>query len=339
MNIVTTAKWLCKKALVNCNALKYANELYSNKYIVILKYHSIQDKPELYDDSIDPGIITSTRDFKKHMEIVSKQFNSVTMDDILLYIRGDKNLPKRAVAVTFDDGYDDNFRIGAPILEHFSIRAAFYVTVDSIGATLPPWFIRVRHAIWTTRKKEWVAPPDNRIFKIENRNDRVIALRHASKQCASLVRSHQDQAVRSIENAMGVNPFTPKKPLMMEWKKIKKLHQKGHIIGSHTLTHPNLAHVGKKDLLCELTESKRILEKELGAPVIHFSYPNPALTPQFTEQTTVAVNETQYETAVLSSHGPINKGNDPLLLERLSAATPQQEFLWNLECTLLGRHM
>jgi len=338
MNIVTTAKRLCKKTLVNSNALKYANEVY-NKYIVILKYHSIKDNPELYDDSIDPGIITSTEDFKKHMEIVSGEFSSVTMDDILLFIRHGKRTPKKAVAVTFDDGFDDNFEIAAPILDHFGIKATFYVTVGSIEATLPPWFIRVRHTIWTSPKKDWVAPPGDRILKIDNRNNRVAALRHASKQCANLVGDRQEQAVRAIENALGVKPFTPKRPFVMTWEKIKKLHEKGHIIGSHTLTHPNLAHVGREDLCFELTESKRVLEKELCAPVIHFSYPNPALTPQSTEQTTAAIEETGYETAVISTHGPVCNSDNPLLLERISAPSKKEDFLWSLGCTLLGRRV
>ena len=337
MNTVRAAKQLCKKALVNSNALKYANVVYS-KYIIILKYHSIQDKPELYDDSIDPTTITSTAAFKSHMEMVSKQLNPVTMDDILLFTTGEKRAPKKAVAVTFDDGYDDNFEIAAPILEHFGIRATFYVTVDSIEATVPPWFIRIRHAIWTSPKKEWLAPLDDRILKIGNRNDRVAALRHASKQCANLVGGRQEEGIRVIENALGVKPFTPEKAFVT-WEKIKKLHEKGHIIGSHTLTHPNLAHVGKEDLHFELTESKRVLEKELCTPVIHFSYPNPALTPQFTEQTTAAVNQAGYQTAVLSTHGPVHKSHDPLLLERLSAPSKKEDFLWSLGCTLLGRRV
>ncbi len=131
----------------------------------------------------------------------------------------------------------------------------------------------------------------------------------------------------------------PTKAFMMEWKKIKELHEKGHIIGSHTLSHPNLAHTRKGELRWELTESKRVLEKELCTPVIHFSYPNPALWPQYTEETTAAVKENGFETAVISSNGPVRNRDDPLLLERLSGTLDKEEFLWNVRCTMLGRRV
>jgi peptidoglycan/xylan/chitin deacetylase (PgdA/CDA1 family) len=339
MEIIAKSKQFCKKAMINSRALKFMNKV-TTGHVAILKYHSIKDEPRLYDDSIDPGIIISTADFKEHMEIVSKQFNPVTINDVVLYALGEKKVPKRAVAVTFDDGYADNFTIAAPILEHFGIRAAFYVTVDSIGATLPPWFIRVRHAIWASRKQEWVAPPNEQIFKLENRSTRIASLHHACKQCANLVGPQQEEAVKAIEDALGVEPFVPKEPFMMTWDKIRKLDERGHIIGSHTLTHPNLAHVGEKELHWELSESKRIIENELDAPVDHFSYPNPALTPHLTKQTIAAVRKASYKTAVISAPGgPVSAGRSPSLLNRISVPSERHEFLWTLEWTLLGRHM
>jgi peptidoglycan/xylan/chitin deacetylase (PgdA/CDA1 family) len=59
----------------------------------------------------------------------------------------------------------------------------------------------------------------------------------------------------------------------------------GHIVGSHTMTHPNMAYVDTEVARQEMTESKQGLERELGAGVRHFAYPCPALLPHWTEQT------------------------------------------------------
>ena len=51
-------------------------------------------------------------------------------------------------------------------------------------------------------------------------------------------------------------------------------------MGSHTLTHPNVAHVISEEILSrELGESKRKIEEAIGSAVDHFSYPHPALIP------------------------------------------------------------
>jgi len=329
-------KSLCKKVLVNSSALKLANQL-APKAIAILKYHSVQGEPELLDDSIGTSIIQPTSAFTEQMEIVAKQFNPVTMDDILLFTSGKKPIPKKAVAVTFDDGYLDNFETALPVLYRLGIRATFYVTVGTIESALPPWFLRLRHAIWTTKKKEVTYLGNGSVLKIHDRNDRLTAMRLSSKMCANLVRDSQEKAIKHIEDSLDVQPFTPRNSFMMNWDQIRKLHESGHLIGSHTIDHPNVAHLRDEDLNWELTESKRVLEKKLCAPIIHFSYPNPALTPQFTQRTTAAAKESGYETAVISSNGPVRNGHDPMLLQRLSAPVQKHEFLWYLESTLLGR--
>lgn len=60
---------------------------------------------------------------------------------------------------------------------------------------------------------------------------------------------------------------------------IRTLRTRGMEIGSHTLTHPNLAKLRKKQGLHELMESKRILENTLGEPVVSLCYPEGKFNP------------------------------------------------------------
>lgn len=66
-----------------------------------------------------------------------------------------------------------------------------------------------------------------------------------------------------------VNTFT-KKP--MDWEQIQSLHQRGHVIGSHTLDHVNLAETTKEALDLQLSENKRILEEKLGYQCDYFAW-------------------------------------------------------------------
>jgi peptidoglycan/xylan/chitin deacetylase (PgdA/CDA1 family) len=336
LNLPRRSKNLAKKMLINSGLLTATNQFVRGS-VAILKYHSIQEQPGHFDDSIGLSVIQSKSAFWEQMEILADRFNPITLDDISSILRGDEEMPKRGVAVTFDDGYADNFEIAAPILDHFGIRATFYLTVHSIATRIQPWFLRLRHAIWTTKKKKIVTPGSKHVLEIRDRDERLSFMRLLSKKCAALSREDREKTIEEVEKRLDVESFAPEHNLMMDWEQARRLQKSGHIIGSHTMNHSNIAFLKKDELNSELERSKKILEREIGIPIKHFSYPNPALTPQHTERTKAFVREIGYETAVLSSHGPVRVDDDPFLLRRTPVADHKTAFLWNLECTLLGR--
>ena len=340
-------KCWAKKALVQSAILRTAARL-KPPAAVILAYHSVRDEPEHDGNWIAPGITHATRVFTRHMELVARKFHPVTLEDILLFVKGEKVLPPRAVAVTVDDGYLDNIEVAAPVLSRFGISAAFYLTVSMIAQPDAPWFCRVRHAFMTTSCTKWDSSSHNsslhnsslhnRVWDLSSPPARDAALLTAYDICAPLVSQAQEEAVRAIEQELQVRRTLPERRLMMNWDEAKALRRAGHVVGSHTLTHPNVAHVAHSEAQhAELVESKSRMEKNLGEPVLHFSYPHPALNPQWNKQTLEITREAGYLTALTTTKAPVVIGTNPLLLTRLNAPRPEYEFLWNLERAFLKR--
>jgi hypothetical protein len=75
----------------------------------------------------------------------------------------------------------------------------------------------------------------------------------------------------------------------------------------------------------------------LGVPVLHFSYPHPALNPQWNRGTVAITKEAGYQTAVTTTPGLVRSGDNPLTLTRVWTPRSEHEFLWNLEYAFLRR--
>ncbi len=336
MNLKATTKSWTKKALLGSGVVRLANSFTSPR-AVILGYHSIQDRPELYANSIGLGITHATSVFESQMELVARDYSPVSLEEIRLFLQGGKHLPKNSVAVSFDDGYRDNFEVADPILRRHGIPAIFYLTASWIGTTEAPWFCRLRHAFATTRKTEWSDPVRGQKWKLSDPRSRNAVLQAAFEIGSSMSGDVCRATVRRIEQDLDVAPLAVKEDLMMTWDQARKLQHAGHFVGSHTMTHPNVAHLSDERVVRkELIESKRGIEEKLNAPVAHFSYPHPALNPQWTQRTVEITREAGYQTAVTTTGGPVRSKDNPLVLTRLMVPRLDSQFRWALQSAFLG---
>ena len=71
-------------------------------------------------------------DFYKQMQHVSEKYNLVTMFDIADHISG-KKIDNDSVAVTFDDGFLNNYKYAWQVLENFKVPATFYLSTGFIS--------------------------------------------------------------------------------------------------------------------------------------------------------------------------------------------------------------
>jgi peptidoglycan/xylan/chitin deacetylase (PgdA/CDA1 family) len=331
--VMVLVKSVVKSALVAGGACRLAQRC-GGPRVALLRYHSIQGDPHLCVDSIGGGIIHPAALFRRQMELLARDFHFVTLDDVTRWLHDGQPMPRRSVAVTFDDGYHDNAAIAAPILDGLGIRACFYVTVDSIEGGSEPWFIRLRRAFASTRKSTWVDFEDGRTYNLEHPHGHHQAFLAACAACAIRAGQAQKTTVQAIEERLAVSPHQGSSPLMMTWLQVRRLREQGHLIGSHTLTHPNLARVPEANLRLEIRGSKERLEQKLGSPVVHFSYPNPILSPHWNSLTLEYCRISGYQTAVTSTEGPVNAKSNPLALRRVAVPFDLHQFRWVLERTL-----
>ena len=261
-SVISGCKRGLKAGMIRCGVLRLAH-VFVERRVAILRYHSVREMSDQYAHAIGTGIIHTPECFSQQMEFVARKFNPVTLDDILSYLHGERELGRRPVAVTFDDGFRDNYDVAAPILNRYGLPATFYVTVEAIGAMRLPGFVVFGTHSAHTVHSEFRLPPEDRIFA----RDDPIAWRNgylaASAACARKTGQAQQEMIQSIEEALDVDPLGSRE-LMMDWDQVRGLSQAGHIVGSHTLTHPNLAQITEAEAEHELSDSRRFLQTALA---------------------------------------------------------------------------
>ena len=325
-------KELIKKTVLASGVLRLVSPGAS---AAILMYHSVMSDPAQHADSLG-GIIHSQSEFRAQMELLARDYHPVSLDEVVHKLKTGGSLSKRSVVVTFDDGYTDNYEVAMPILNQLGIPATFYVTVDCVEKRKLPWPSRLRFAFRSTKVPAWT-DPQARSWDLRTPESGEKAYLAACDDCCQLAGAAQEEFVTRVENQLQSRVPDDLSALMMNYEQARRLAGNGHIVGSHTMTHPNMAHINERDAEVELGESKQRLEAELKMPVPHFSYPCPALTPHWSERTVSQSRAAGYGSAVTTNGGVVRSGDNPLSLKRIRPTKTAAGLRWNLECAFAGR--
>jgi len=86
--------------------------------------------------------------FQMQMEYLRKKYDVVSLDTILNFIKEGKDLPKKPVAITFDDGYYSVYQNAYPILKKYRFPAAVFITTGYVEKQMPLNGIKLRMLGW-----------------------------------------------------------------------------------------------------------------------------------------------------------------------------------------------
>ena len=106
---------------------------------IILLYHRLVDNNAsskfIYKgEAVHHNIL----DFKKEMSYIKKWFKVISLDELIGNLKNGKSFKTPSIAITFDDGYKDNYTLGYPILKKYNFPATIYVITGLTGATKEP---------------------------------------------------------------------------------------------------------------------------------------------------------------------------------------------------------
>ena len=118
-------------------------------FALVLMYHRVVADTQPAEQSFDFEYGVSASSFERQMRFLRRHFVPARATEIRTH-PGDSI----RFAVTFDDGYEDNFRIAAPILRKLGIPATFFVVSDFVGSREMFWWERLAEAFRRTGRAQ-----------------------------------------------------------------------------------------------------------------------------------------------------------------------------------------
>ncbi|MBN2735000.1 MAG: polysaccharide deacetylase family protein [Methanomicrobiaceae archaeon] len=198
------------------------------------------------------------------------------MPEIVAASTGKFEMPEKAFAVTFDDGFANNYSIAAPILRSFNVPATFYITTDFIVSNAMSWIDMIEYAVENTDKRHFNLAGTNNLIEIGSKKQKIDLL----EEIRQIVKNdHKIDPIEFASNfcsSLGISDFNPDPSLdlKMTWEQVFELHNDPlFTIGGHTHTHRNMAFLDLKELREEISVSLELLKENLKCKIEHYSYP------------------------------------------------------------------
>jgi CelD/BcsL family acetyltransferase involved in cellulose biosynthesis/peptidoglycan/xylan/chitin deacetylase (PgdA/CDA1 family) len=255
--------------------------------------------------------------FRKQMEFLKKNFPILSLDEIAQsnYPQGGE---KYSAAITFDDGYRDNFICAFPVLKDLGIPASIFLTTGCIESGELPWYDQVSWAFkLTVQPHAELSPLGGPDFSLEGRAQRLQAMGKTLSWLRGLEEEERARAIPATLEMLHVPGCLPVPNPMLGWDEIRQMAKQNITFGAHTVTHPALARVSEDRMVGEIVGSKEKIEQKLQLPVRHFAYPfgQPADVGPIAKS---VVQRAGFSTAVTTSWGFNRPGDDLFELKRFS---------------------
>jgi peptidoglycan/xylan/chitin deacetylase (PgdA/CDA1 family) len=237
----------------------------------VLTYHRVDD-PER-QPFLDPGLISATPTlFAEQMAYLARRYEPVDLMQLLEARSGGTPLPRRAVLVSFDDGYRDFASIAWPILKRARVPVVLFV---STGYADHPersyWWDRLYRAVTFTNRDAIEAPFAGRM-PLRTARERRTCLGRLRTYVKELPAERSEPAVADLCERLGEEGAAPES--VLGWGELRQLAADGVQLASHGEQHAILTRCTPDRVRSEVRNAQTTLEREIGQVPRAFAYPN-----------------------------------------------------------------
>lgn len=271
-------------------------------------------------DPLRPSEPTA-EEFERQLLWVKSWFNIVPLSEAVRALKSSA-LPDRSLAITFDDGYADNYEVALPVLRRLGLPATYFIATGYLDGGVM-FNDRVIEAVRQARGSELdLSALGLGAYQIADDSGRRAAADALLKRVKYLPQREREERVSAIVELCHAS--LPSN-LMMRSEQVAALSALGIEVGAHTVSHPILKELDHIEARREIVRGRVRLEEITGKKVALFAYPNGRPGQDYSAEHVALVRESGFDGAVSTAWGTAGPGSDLFQLPRF---TPWDRQAW-----------
>ena len=256
------------------NNVEYSNYLDNETLVIFLLHGVINDNRYLIRNYNKKHI--SSYEFEIFLKNLLKTGNAISMDQVFHFCKG-KKIPSKSFAITFDDGFQNNYNVALPILEKYNVPATIYITTDFVDRNLMSWIDRIEWAFENKKNFKIKLPWELKYLEVSSTEEKIRILDDIRNNVKNNYNIEPNSFADDIQTQLNF-PKTKSNVSQLDqklsWQEINVLSNNPLIsIGGHTHSHTIMSFMSRGDLRIEISKSLSLLKTRGGILTNHYSYP------------------------------------------------------------------
>lgn len=261
---------------------------------MVLMYHRVAElQSDVWEIAVTP------QKFEQQLQVLKNWGTVIPLAELADAVYR-KSVRKNSIAITFDDGYRDNYTLAKPLLEKYNLPATFFIASGNLGTSNEFWWDELEELILYTSPLPAllsIAIGTEKVqFSLEGEetvDDSIRQKQQQYKACQQdpptkraslyyllwqllkpLPAAEQQKELQQLRSWAGVQKAQRQQYACMTREELNDLSKSPLFhIGAHTVTHPALAGHPFDYQKRELEENKNFLEAVTGKEVRLLAYP------------------------------------------------------------------
>jgi len=311
-------RWVYIYVLHYTGLLALAKRWVRSHGAVVLTFHRVLSEQAAAHTCSPAGLVVRERTFESLLRFVADRYCIFDLGAGTPTASADRV----QVAITFDDGWEDNASTAFPVASRLEVPFTIFICPKLMGMPTPFWpeqiialfrsadsaggINRIVKALTSCQYPEWAKA-------VASANgDGCDVLIERLKSVSAEERRRLLQALLS-GRALSEDSANSTVDRTMSWAQVTELQKAGVTFGSHTQSHEILTHVSRRKAEQEVSDSKADIEQRVGTCSL-LSYPNGDVSRDVRD----IVERCRYKQAFINSPGVWRKEDDRFLVPRIN---------------------
>lgn len=213
------------------------------------------------------------KEFTDDLDYLAKNYHPISLTDLLLFIKNGTTLPRKALHLTFDDGFRELYDIVAPLLRQKGIPATIFINsaftdnknfcYQHQASVLTEYILKENVSVVDRKKIEALLLQND--IKSKSISSAILTIKYKQRALVGIIAGILD---------IDLNGYLSQNKPYLTNEQINKLINDGFTFGAHSIDHPLYAELELEEQIRQTMESINFLRKTFDLHYGVFAFPH-----------------------------------------------------------------